>query len=464
MRRTTGCVIKWSGRDRSTIGLSTFWSCVVRSLSTDEELSSLFDQLFPICRSITGDGVRQTIKILQEYIPLVSESVPTGQKVFDWTVPPEWNVSEAYLDDDSGQRIVDFKNNNLHIVNYSEPIEKTLSLEELQPHLHSLPHLPDAIPYVTSYYKKNWGFCLSHKQREKLKNTKYRAVIRSELKSGELIYAHHTLPATVNSQREVLLSTYICHPSMANNELSGPLVTTMLYQKLKKMPVRQFNYRFVFVPETIGSICYLAKYGNYLKENLYAGLVVTCCGDQRAVNYKKTRDGNHEIDHIAQHILKHSQLANIRIRDFFPMGSDERQYCSPGFNLPVGSLTRSMYGEYEEYHTSLDNKQFISMAGMLESTDCYYNILRALEMNCKYLNTNPNCEPMLSKRGLYPTIGASKSVANLQKQIAYLLCYSDGRHDLLTIAEKAGVSILDLEDAVSQLREVKLLEPLKDEL
>lgn len=427
-------------------------------LPSESEIEKTFDRLWPICRSLTGPGVRETLGVLSEIIPLKMESVESGTQVFDWTVPKEWSLDEAYLEFEDGSRILDFKNNNLHVVSYSTAIDTTVSLEDLQGHLHSLPQLPSAIPYVTSYYKEYWGFCLSHEQRQKLKPGKYRAVIRSHHKNGVLNYGHLVLPSTTGNKKEILFSTYVCHPSMANNELSGPLVTAYLYQALSKIKSRHYNYRFVFVPETIGAISYLAKYGQELKENCHSGLVVTCVGDDREVNYKKSKRGDAPVDLIAQNILCFEKsLKNIKIREFFPTGSDERQYCSPGFNLPVGSLIRSMYGEYPEYHTSLDNKDFISFRALKESLSLYLKIVMGLEGNVYLESLNPYCEPMLGKRGLYPSLGAQKEMQETTRLMSYLLSYADGNHNLVDIADKSKCSILDLLPLVSKLEEAQLV-------
>lgn len=426
-------------------------------LPSEKELESIFDELWPICRSITGNGIRKSFEIFHKIIPLEIKSIATGKKVFDWEVPREWNISEAYLVDPDGNKIIDFKENNLHILNYSIPFEDELDLEELQGHLYSLEDQPEAIPYVTSYYKERWGFCLSHNQRKNLKPGKYRVVIRTTLTEGELNYGHLVLPSTVGNKKEVLISSYLCHPSMANNELSGPILLAYLYKSLKNLPKREYNYRFVIVPETIGSICFLSEFGNQLKENCIAGLVATCVGDKYSYNYKKSKQGNTSIDKICENLFSFIDHKNVKIRDFFPTGSDERQYCSPGFNLPVGSITRSLYGEFKEYHTSLDNKEFIDFTSLNESLELYLKVILVLENNFTFKNTNPNCEPMLGKRGLYNTVGASRDMAERQKAFMYLLSYSDGSLDLVDIANKANMSCFEIIEYSKELLDCGLL-------
>lgn len=419
------------------------------------KLEKYFDRLFPICRSITGNGVRETLRILQEIIPLQLHEVPTGKKVFDWEIPKEWNIRDAYIITPNGEKICSFKKNNLHVVSYSIPIKKELDFEELNKHLHTLPDLPDAIPYLTSYYKEYWGFCLAHNEYLKLpKEGKYQVVIDAELENGHLTYGNLVLKG--ESDEEVLFSTYICHPSMANNELSGPLVTAFLYQKIASFKNRRFTYRFVFAPETIGVIAYLNQHGFHLKEKLKAGYVVTCVGDTGDYTYKRSKKENSLSDRIAENVLTHSNK-KYKIINFDIGGSDERQYCSPGFNLPVGSLMRTMYKQYKEYHTSLDNKDFISFDAMQETIETYLDIVKAIELNDFYLNTVPYCEPQLGKRGLYLDNTAQKKMTVNLADMLYLLSYADGELDLLSIAEKRDKSILDFEDIVSTLKEHKLL-------
>lgn len=420
-----------------------------------KELEDYFDRLFPLLRSLTGDGVKKTHDILSEIIPLQRIEVPSGTQCFDWTVPKEWVVKEAYIIDPNGKRRLDVKTHNLHLLNYSIPFKGTLSKEELEKHLYSLPKQPQAIPYVTSYYEPRWGFCLSQEERDQLPKGDYQVVIDTDLIDGSMTISEAVLPG--KEPQEILFSTYTCHPSLANNELSGPLVTAFLYQMLASLPERRFTYRFVFLPETIGSIAYLNRMGDYFKKNLIAGFVVTCCGDSAPFTYKKSRIGNSLTDRIALKALQNRPHSAL---DFFPSGSDERQYCSPGFNLPVGSLMRSMYGTYPEYHTSLDNKDFISFSAMEETIKLYFELCQMLEMNRTYINLNPNCEPKLSKRGLYPTLG-NQEHEKIIPAMMWVLNYSDGKHDLLAISEKSGIDLQILHlAALKLLKEQLILDPI----
>jgi aminopeptidase-like protein len=430
------------------------------------EMDALFDRLFPICRSITGPGLRETLSILSEYIPLEIFGIPSGTQVFDWKIPPEWRIREAWLAGPDGRKIVDFSNHNLHVVNYSAPVDRNMTLEELKPHLYSIPHLPDAIPYVTSYYRERWGFCLPHSVLEALEPGEYHAYIDSEFIEGELNFAHAVLPG--KSKREVLISTYVCHPSMANNELSGPLVATFLYRRLAAWSSREFTYRFVFVPETIGSIAYLSKFGDILKERTYAGLVLTCLGGPRQLSYKMSRRGDSPMDRVVMALLRSGEITG-ETRPFTPVnGSDERQYCSPGFNLPVGQVARSVYGTYDGYHNSLDNKSFMTIEALMRSLDETEKILRALELDGYYRNLYPHGEIKLDKHGLYPDMNApgTSSLSNNDlrdgrmrlNRILYVLNYSDGTYSLADIAEKCGCGLLEMEDIIRVLKEKGILE------
>lgn len=418
-------------------------------------LESYFDRLWPICRSITGNGLRQSLAILQEIIPLEISEVPSGTKVFDWEVPEEWNIRDAYIITPDGRKTADVKKNNLHLMNYSVPVDKKVSYDELKEHIYTLPSMPDAIPYITSYYKRNWGFCLSENEfAEFPKNGNYRVVIDSSLAPGSLTYGDLVLPG--EREEEILFSTYLCHPSMANNELSGPLVTAFLYQKIKEIPHRKYTYRFVFLPETIGAICYLHKHGERLRKKLAAGYVVTCVGDQGNYTYKRSKRGNTLADRAAEHILKYADVP-YKVMDFEIGGSDERQYCSPGFNLPVGSLTRSMYKQYKEYHTSLDNKEFVSFNAMLETINMYYNFIRAIELNNCYKNTVQYCEPNLGKRDMYPHVAGWIKRDEYLYDLLHFLSYTDGTIDLIDIAEKRKKSMLEFEPVVTVCKEKKLV-------
>ena len=420
-----------------------------------DELEHYFDRLWPICRSISGNGLRESFGILKEVIPLNTYEIPTGTKVFDWTIPKEWNIDDAYIISPDGKKICDFKKNNLHVVNYSIPVDKEVDYDELFKHLHTLNNQPNAIPYITSYYKETWGFCISKKELDKLpKKGKYRVFIKSSLKNGSITYGDLVLPG--NSKKEILFSTYLCHPSMANNELSGPLCLAFLYQKIKQLKNRKYTYRFIIAPETIGTIAYLSKYGMDLKNNLLAGYVMTCCGDNAPFIYKRSKNENSLTDRLAHHVLKHQKLKYKSI-PFSVGGSDERQYCSPGFNMPVGSLTRSMYQSYKEYHTSLDNKDFISFSSMTETIDLYFSFIKALELNDYYLNTNLFCEPQLSKRGLYPSSVNPEINRKKIHNRMHLLSFSDGKKDLIEIAELNNNSIFDFEEDIKDLIKADLL-------
>ena len=402
-----------------------------------KELEQFFDRLFPINRSLTGDGNRESLKILSEVVDLQIYEVPSGTKCFDWIVPPEWNVKEAWIKDSSGKKIVDFKDLNLHLLGYSVPFHGQMSLNELKPHLFSIPEMPESVPYLTSYYKERWGFCLKHSQLLELKNDTYEVLIDSELnKNGTMTYGEAFIKG--ESDEEILFSTYICHPSLANNELSGPLVTSFIYKSLKGRKLR-YSYRFLFLPETIGAIYYLSKYGKSLKDHLIAGFVVTTIGDNGQFTYKRSRIGNSLPDRAVEMVLNETEKEFI-IEDFFPNGSDERQYCSPGFNLPVGSLMRTRYGKYKEYHTSDDNKSFISFEAMQKSVEKYIGVVDVIEKNRIYINQSPFCEPQLGKRGLYPTLGSQKEVQEYVDTTLWLLNLTDGTNDLITISKQSKIN------------------------
>jgi aminopeptidase-like protein len=427
------------------------------SLAT--EMEYYFDRLWPICRSITGNGLRESLDIINEIVPLKITEVPSGAKVFDWTVPKEWNIIDAYILTPEGKKICDFKINNLHLVNYSVPVNVEISYKELLPHLFYIEELPDAIPYITTYYKETWGFCLSYTEFLVLpKEGQYKIVIDSSLKAGSLSYGECVLPG--HSEKEVLFSTYLCHPSMANNELSGPLVQAFLYQKIAALEHRKYTYRFLFAPETIGVIAFLHEKGAHLKTHLDAGFVLTCCGDDADFVYKRSKKSDTLADRVAAHVLKY-QATPFEVIPFSVGGSDERQYCSPGFNLPVGSLTRSMYQRYKEYHTSLDNKSFISFAAMERTCDVYFKIVEALEINDTYVSTVPFCEPQLGKRNLYPSSATPLQNREVIHNRMHLLSYADGEHDLLDIANLRGRSIQNFSKDVVDLVKEGLLQRKK---
>lgn len=398
-------------------------------------------ELFPINRSLSGPGVRQTLTYLKDIIPELNiHSVSSGTQAFDWTVPKEWHIEDAYIIAPNGEKICDFKECNLHLMGYSIPQNRTLSLEALQKHLYSIPSMPDAIPYVTSYYKENWGFCLTHNQRTKLREGDYKVVIKSKLFDGELNYGEIVLPG--KSTKEILLSTYVCHPSMANNELSGPVVTIALAEAIKKMKDREYTYRILFLPETIGSIVYISKHLDHLKQNLKAGFIVTCVGDERDYSYLNSRQENSLADKVAIHTLKH-HTEKYTHYSFLERGSDERQFCSPGVDLPVCSIMRSKYGTFPEYHTSLDDLSFITEKGLAGSYRALLSAIQILEHNWVYKVTT-SCEPQLGKRGLYPNTSDMQQDYSQVRRMTNLLAYADGTKDLIDLADKINESALSL--------------------
>lgn len=435
------------------------------------EMDELFDRLFPICRSITGAGLRETLSILSEYIPLEHFGVKSGTEVYDWTVPKEWVINEAVLKGPDGNTVVDFKDHNLHVLNYSAAVDKEMELEELQDHLFSIPALPEAIPYVTSYYKERWGFCLPHKLRADLKPGIYHAYIDSEFIDGELNYSHAILPG--KSKKEVLISAYVCHPSLANNELSGPIVSTFLYNRLANRP-RRFTYRFVFLPETIGSISYLHRFGEEMRSKIYSGIVLTCLGGSSSLSYKMSRKGDAPIDLMWKHLNQFHVLEGDT-RPFTPThGSDERQYCSPGFNFPVGQMARSVYGTYPGYHNSLDTKETMTIEALHKSVNELELLIEALEWDGYYINNSPFGEVKLDKHELYPDLNAAGTGMGLStnqlndnrvqlSRILMILNYSDGEHLLRDIAEKCNCSILELVPIIKLLLEKNIISGPFDE-
>lgn len=420
-----------------------------------EEIYNLMSQLFPICRSITGDGVRDTFKILQSVSPILKTyEIPSGEQVFDWTIPKEWNIVDAYIEDSSGRKIIDFKDNNLHVVSYSYPIDEYLSIEELKKILHTYPPLPDAIPYVTSYYNETSGFCISQNEYDNLKDDTYHAVIKSELKNGHLTYGDIIIPGT--SEKEVLFSTYICHPSMANNELSGPCIAIYLADALSKTK-NKYTYRFVFVPETIGSIAYISHHFNQLKENVIAGFNLSCLGDDKAYTYVASRNGNTLSDFAAKHCMRMKD-SNFRNYSFINRGSDERQYNMPGVDIPVCGLYRSKSNEYDEYHTSADNMSFVSPDALNDSFDLLLDIVFAIEHNEIY-QTKVLCEPQLGKRNLYPKMNGRGSARKSGAfNLVNFLAYADGVHDLISIADTIGLGIREVYDIAMTLLDADLIE------
>ena len=414
------------------------------------------EELFPLCRSLTGNGVRETLAHIKKILPeLKVYEIPSGTQAFDWVVPDEWNIKDAYVDDADGMRVIDFNNNNLHVLGYSEPVDQWMKFSELDGHLYSLPDQPDAIPYVTSYYKRRWGFCISENQRNELRSNpdaEFHVKIDATLESGNLTYGEIILPG--ETEKELLLSTYVCHPSMANNELSGPAVVVALVKWLAEIPSRKYTYRIVFIPETIGSIMYLSRHHEAMKKNTIAGFVVTCVGDDRTYSYLASRKGSTLADRAAKHVLKY-HYPEYKRYSFLERGSDERQYCSPGIDLPVCSIMRSKYGEYPEYHTSLDDLGLISPQGLEGSFEVYKQCLSLLENN-EYLTNTVPCEPQLGSRGLYPTISVKGSGLQV-RQMMDLLTYADGESDLIEIAEITGANANDLIPLANKLKKAGLL-------
>jgi len=422
-----------------------------------EEMHELCQELFPICRSITGDGFRLSLAILQKHVPSMKIiEVPTGTKCFDWEVPKEWNIRDAYIIDPSGNKICDFKQSNLHVVGYSIPINKVIDYDELQEHLYSLPEQPDAIPYITSYYKERWGFCVTQKEREKLTQGEYQVFIDSELINGSLTYGELIIPG--DSEKEIFISSYLCHPSMANNELSGPVVSTFLAKWISELENRKYTYRIIIIPETIGSITYLSKNYQSLQQNVVAGFNVTCIGDDRAYSYLPSRQTNTLSDKAALHVLKHMQPQFVSY-SFLDRGSDERQYCSPGIDLPVCSIMRTKYGRYPEYHTSLDDLNLVTPDGLLGGYEVLIRAIECLEMD-ELLSSTVFCEPQLGKRGLYPTISTKISGSQVRDMMNFL-AYCDGLSTNLEIAEKINVPLWELKETIDKLKKEGVLKTVE---
>jgi aminopeptidase-like protein len=410
------------------------------------EMSELIAELYPLCRSITGDGVRKTLGILKKHIPLDVHEVPTGTPVFDWTVPKEWNIRDAYVMNSKGERLIDFNHSNLHVVSYSTPLRRTVRLEELREHLYTLPDHPDWIPYRTSYYKENWGFCLSHKQFLEFADEEYEVCIDASLEDGYLTYGEYYLPGETND--EVLLSSHICHPSLCNDNLSGIALVAFLAKYLSSFS-RRYSYRFLFIPGTIGSITWLCVNERQVCR-IKHGLVVACVGDPGKSTYKKSRQGDAEVDKAVAHVLKHSGQA-YDIIDFSPYGYDERQFCSPGFNLPVGCFMRTPHGRFPEYHTSADNLDLVQLTSLADSISKCLSVLYVLENNKVYVNQNPKCEPQLGKRGLYGAIGGQTERRINEMAMLWVLSFSDGYHTLLDIAEKSDAEFTAIKVAAEAL-------------
>lgn len=411
------------------------------------------EELYPICRSITGEGVRETLRHIARHVPIEIHEVPTGTPAFDWTVPKEWNIRDAYIRNGAGERVVDFRKSNLHVLNYSSPIRGKVPLETLKEHLHTLPEKPDWIPYRTSYYKENWGFCLSQRQAETLREPEYEICIDSDLEDGSLTYGEFFVQG--KTDQEVLFSCHVCHPSLCNDNLSGIALTTWLARHLEAN-FSKYSYRFLFLPGTIGPIVWLSRNEN-LVSKIRHGLVIACVGDSGMPTYKKSRRGSAEIDRIVLRVLG-ERGSEFSVKEFTPYGYDERQYCSPGFDLPVGSLTRSPHGAYPEYHTSADDLHLVGPEYLADSLSIYLDVIEILEANAVYRSLCPKCEPQLGKRGLYRAVGGRPDAAEQEMAMLWALNLSDGKHSLLDIAEKSKMTFGEIHRAATLLIEHGLLE------
>lgn len=416
------------------------------------EMYQLMTELFPICRSITGNGVRETLNIIKKYIPVTVHEVPSGTQVFDWTVPKEWNITDAHVKNSKGEKIIDFMENNLHVLNYSVPVKKKISLGELKEHLFTLPEYPDWIPYRTSYYKQNWGFCIKHNQFASLKEDEYEVFINASLENGYLTYGEYYIKG--ENPEEVLISAHVCHPSLCNDNLSGVVLAVFLAKHLSQVSLK-YSYRFLFIPGTIGSITWLCLNEKNVSK-IKHGLVAACLGDSGKFTYKKSRQGSAEINRAVINVLRNSGN-DFEIIDFIPFGYDERQYCSPGFNLPVGCLMRTPHGRYPEYHTSADNLDIVRPEYLADSFSIYLSVFDVLENNKKYINQNPKCEPQLGKRGLYQMTGGQKDRKEKELSMLWVLNLSDGNHTLLDISDRAVLPFDLITEAAYVLLEHNLL-------
>lgn len=428
-------------------------------MSVEEEawgaqMHALIGELYPICRSITGEGLRQTLARIGREIPLQRHEVPSGTRVFDWTVPREWNIRDAYVSNSRGERVIDFRRHNLHVVNYSVPVRARMSLAELRPHLHSLPEQPELIPYRTSYYKEAWGFCLPHRQLEQMPEDEYEVCIDSDLRDGTLSYGECLLEG--ETPEEVLVSCHACHPSLCDDNLSGIAVAVFAARRLAQMR-RRYSYRFLFVPGTIGSITWLSRNERSVLK-IRHGLVLTCLGDRSGFTYKRSRRGDAAIDRAVEHVLRHCGQES-QVRAFSPYGYDERQYCSPGFNLPVGCLMRSEHGTFAQYHTSADDLDFVDPQALERSLETLLQVFHVLENDGTYLNLRPHCEPQLGRRGIYSEMGGSQ-IRDLDLAVLWALNGSDGASSLLDIAQRSGLPFRAIEQAAKLLVRHELLAPL----
>ena len=420
--------------------------------SVGSEIFEIIERLYPICRSITGEGVRETLGILQEYLPLETHHVPTGTQVFDWTIPKEWAIRDAHIDNIRGERVVDFRNSNLHVVSYSTPVNRRVSLKELREHVHSLPDHPDWIPYRTSYYEHTWGFCLSHNQLQNLTDDEYDVCIDSTLFDGVLNYGECYLPGRKTD--EVIVSCHLCHPSLCNDNLSGVGLATLLAKRLAERS-HEYSYRFLFLPGTIGPITWLCRNEDQV-DRIKHGLVLSCIGDRGNMTYKKSRQGDAEVDRVVQYVLEQS-AADCTIVDFSPYGNEERQYCSPGFNLPVGSLMRTPHAEFPQYHTSADDLSFICPEALGDSLENVELVFEILEANRVFVNLLPKCEPQLGKRGLYRSVGGWPA-SDSQMALLWVLNLSDGGRSLLDIAQRSKMPFALIRAAATELEAADLLQ------
>lgn len=423
------------------------------------EMYDFIKTLYPTCRSITGNGLRETLSKIREHIPIVIQEVRTGTQVYDWVVPKEWNIRDAYVKNDEGEKVIDFERSNLHVLQYSVPVKRSVSLSELKEHLFTLPDQPEWVPYRTSYYNETWGFCLSHSDYMRLKDGQYEVCIDSTIDEGAVTFGELLLRG--RTEDEVLISCHCCHPSLCNDNLSGIALSTWLSRHLAKHALN-CSYRFLFIPGTIGAITWL-----FLNESSVSrikhGLVVAGVGDSGEFTYKMTRNGNADIDRVVKHVLKH-HAGTYRVVPFSPYGYDERQYCSPGFDLPVGSLTRSCHGSYPQYHTSADNLEFVGSSNLAESLSVYLEVVYMLENNRRYLNLVPKCEPQLGRRGLYRSLGGMERREGVEQALRWVLNFSDGEHTLVEIAEKSMLPFDAVFQAATVLSEHGLLKEIPTNL
>ncbi|MEU4142898.1 DUF4910 domain-containing protein [Streptomyces parvulus] len=425
---------------------------MARMTGAGERMHALVERLYPLCRSITGDGVRATLAIVDEYVPLRVHEVPTGTRVLDWTVPQEWNIRDAYIADGDGRRVVDFAASSLHVLGYSVPVSATMTLAELRPHLHTLPDRPAWVPYRTSYYERDWGFCLAQDTLDALPEGEYEVRIDSTLVDGHLTYAEHVVPGQVTD--EVIVSCHVCHPSLANDNLAGVAVAAFLARELAER-TPYYTYRFIFAPGTIGAITWLARNAERV-ERVKHGLVLACAGDRGGLTYKRSRRGDADIDRVMRHVLSASERPH-RITEFTPYGYDERQYCSPGFDLGVGSLTRTPYAGYPEYHTSADNPDFVSPRAMEDTLAVCREAFAVLDRDRRYVNLSPYGEPQLGRRGLYDSLGGRSDAKQAQMAMLWVLSLADGEHGLLEVAERSGLPFETVADAAEALHAAGLL-------